>query len=96
MPAYLIVLRNEPLRDPDAMAEYKRHTSQMRPSMPIRPKVVYGSIHTLEGQAPDAVVITEFDSVAEAQAFYDSPAYQAAAPHRLRAADYTSFIVEGV
>jgi uncharacterized protein (DUF1330 family) len=38
----------------------------------------------------------EFPTVEEAQAWYNSPGYQAALPHRLKAADYRAYIVQGV
>ncbi len=96
MPAYLIVIRNEPVRDEAEMAEYQRQTRLIPPSVPIRPKVVYGALTPVEGTPPDAVVMVEFDTVSDAQAWYGSPGYQDAVAHRLNAADYTSFIVEGL
>ncbi|MET0241708.1 MAG: DUF1330 domain-containing protein [Sphingobium sp.] len=96
MPAYLIVIRTEPIRDDAAMAEYKSHTRQIAPTNGLTPLVVYGALQPLEGAAPDGVIMLRFDSVADAQAWYNSPAYQAALPHRLKAADHNAFIVEGL
>lgn len=96
MPAYLIVMRTEPLRDAEAMAEYQRRTREKRPPIPLKPLVVNGRFETLEGNAPDAVVMLEFDSMEQARAWYDSEEYQEALPHRLKSADYQAIIVEGL
>ena len=96
MPAYLIVIRNEPVRDAEALAEYQRKTRETAPPVALQPLVVYGAIKGLEGAAPDGVVMLRFESIADAQTWYDSPGYQAALPHRLKAADYRAFIVEGL
>lgn len=51
----------------------------------------------LEGRKPGGrIVVIEFPSLAAAQNFEASPAYQAVAPARHRAADTNAFIVEGV
>ena len=42
------------------------------------------------------VLPLEFPTVADAQAWYQSPAYQAALPHRKKAADYRVIIVQGM
>lgn len=96
MPAYLIVIRNDPVSDPAEMAEYQRKTRETSPSVNVKPLIVYGGIQGLEGAAPDAVVMLQFETVEDAQAWYNSPGYQAALPHRLNAGNYRSFIVEGL
>lgn len=96
MAAYLIVMRSEPIQNADAMAEYQRRTREIRPAVTLKPAVVYGAIHPLEGEAPDGMVMLEFASVADAKAWYEDPSYQAALPHRLKAADHRAFIVEGM
>ena len=50
---------------------------------------------TLEGPEVEGVVIAEFPSTEAARAWYDSPAYQAAANDRRRGAVYRGLIVEG-
>ncbi|MCW3849580.1 DUF1330 domain-containing protein [Sphingomonas sp. LB-2] len=56
-----------------------------------------GKLVTLEEKVPgDRVVVIEFPSLAQAQAFYASPAYQAIAPLRHAAAHGPAYIVEGV
>ena len=95
MPAYLIVLREEPLQDPAAMAEYQRMTRQIKTEIKPKPLVVYGAMEQLEGDKPDGVVMLEFPTVEDAKAWYNSPDYQAALPHRLRAAKHRAVIVDG-
>ena len=56
-----------------------------------------GRPKSLEGAPPPArVVVLQFDDLASAQSWYDSPAYSAIKTIRHRAADTRSFIVEGV
>lgn len=95
MAAYLIVLRQESLQDPDSYAEYQKRTRANPPKVRGRPLVANGAITPLEGDAPDAAVVFEFASVEDARAWYDSEEYREALPHRLQAARYQSFIVEG-
>jgi uncharacterized protein (DUF1330 family) len=96
MPAYLINYRETPIRDQDSFAEYQRRNRETDPTeFKITPLVVYGAVHALEGQAPDGVVMLQFPTVEDAKAWYNSPAYQAALPLRLNAAEYRTIIVEG-
>lgn len=99
MPAYMIFLREGPVRDPAEMAEYSRlnreHAQEFGNHYKLKPLVVYGALQAVEGAAPDGVIVLEFPSVADAKAWYNSPAYQKAVPHRLKAAEYQAFIVEG-
>lgn len=96
MPAYMIFIRDEPVRDPAEMAEYQRKNRATPNPFPMKPLVVYGTTEGVEGPAPDGVIVLEFPSTADAKAWYESPGYQAALPHRLNAADYRAFIVEGI
>ena len=95
MPAYLIVIRNEPVTDPEAYAEYQRRTRANQPPVQVTPLVAHGAVHPLEGDAPEAVVVLQFASVEDAHAWYASDAYQDALPHRLKAGEFQTFIVEG-
>ena len=96
MTAYMIFLREGPVRDAAELAEYQRLNRERGGPSSMEPLVVYGGIETLEGPAPDGVVLLRFPTVEDARAWYDSPGYQAALPHRLRAADYRAVIVEGL
>jgi uncharacterized protein (DUF1330 family) len=96
MPAYIVVQREGPLRDAEAMEQYHSKSRQSGAGHNITPRVIYGAIEALEGEAPDGVVILEFPTMEEARAWYNSPGYQEVVPFRLKAADWTTFIVEGV
>ncbi len=96
MPAYIITIRKEPIRDPEAMTEYQRRTREMKGSFTLIPRVIYGAIEGLEGAVPDGVVVLEFPSMEDARDWYNCDAYQAAVPYRQKAADYEVFIVEGL
>jgi uncharacterized protein (DUF1330 family) len=95
MPAYMIFMRETPLRE---LAEYKEYQRLGREN-PFKPKLtplaVYGAIEAVEGAAPEGVIVLQFPTVADAKEWYNSPGYQRALPHRLKAADWRSFIVEG-
>jgi uncharacterized protein (DUF1330 family) len=96
MTAYMIFLREEPVRDAAEMAEYQRMNRENKGDFKIKPLVVYGAIEAVEGKAPDGMIIVEFPTVADAKAWYNSPGYQAALPHRIKAAEYRAMIVEGL
>jgi uncharacterized protein (DUF1330 family) len=94
----MILIRDEPVHDPVEMAEYQRKNREKTDdrAYEMKPLVIYGDTIAVEGAAPDGVIMLEFPDVAEAQAWYNSPGYQAALPHRLKAANYRAFIVQGV
>lgn len=96
MPAYLIVTREGPITDEQAMAEYKQKTRAKQPDVKPKPLVVYGAMEALEGQAPEATIMLEFEDMEKAKAWYHSPEYQEALPYRLKAANFKAFIVEGL
>ena len=78
------------------MTEYHRLTRTNPPKTPLKPLAIYGATDTLEGEQPDGVVVLEFASRQDAQAWYNSPEYQAALPYRIKAAKHRAFIVDGV
>lgn len=96
MPAYLIALRREPVRDAEAMAEYQRRTRAISGDFSLVPRVIYGAVEELEGTAPDGVIVIEFPTMEEARAWYHNEDYQAAVPFRQQAADYDLFLVQGI
>jgi len=55
-----------------------------------------GKTQALEGDPPKRIVVIAFDSMKQAQAWDDSPAYDAIKPIRQSAAKSRLFIVEGV
>jgi uncharacterized protein (DUF1330 family) len=100
MPAYMIATRLGPVRDAAALAEYSRlnreNAALFQAQYSVKPLVVYGTLEAAEGPAPDGIVILQFPTMADAKAWYDSPGYQEALPHRQRAADYSVVFVEGL
>lgn len=96
MPAYIIVLRKGPVRDPEAMAEYQKRTREIKGDFKLVPRVIYGATEALEGTPPDGTIVLEFPSMDDAKAWYNNPQYQEAIPYRQKAADYDLFIVEGL
>ena len=96
MPAYLICLRESTVRDPAAMGTYQRMNREQPAQPRPTPLVVYGAVETLEGAAPDGVVVLQFPSLEDARAWYHSPEYQAALAYRMQAADHRVLIVQGV
>ena len=97
MPAYVIFVRDTPIRDEAEMAEYTRLAIQGMASgeHKVISRVGPGPIEAFEGEAPTGVVMLEFPTMEEARAWYNSPGYQAAVPHRQAATDYRVFLVEG-
>lgn len=96
MPAYMLFIRETPIRDANEMAIYSEKNRANPRDPNLTPMVIYGAIEALEGEAPDGVVMLKFPTVADAKAWYHSPAYQAAAVHRRNGADYRAMIVEGL
>ena len=100
MPAYLIVYRETPVTDPEAIAEYSRRNRENAPAsheqFGIVPRVIYGAAEGLEGATPDGVVMLEFPTVEAARGWYESEAYQQAIPFRQKAAQWRVVLVEGL
>jgi uncharacterized protein (DUF1330 family) len=95
MPAYVLFIRESAIRNQSEMDIYRNMNRDKPPDPKLTPLVIYGAIDALEGTAPDGVVILQFPTVEDAKAWYNSPAYQAAIPHRRKGADYRAFIVQG-
>jgi uncharacterized protein (DUF1330 family) len=96
MPVYMLFIRETPVHDQAAMDIYRNMNRDSPLDPNLKPRVVYGAIEGVEGTPPDGMVMLEFPSKEAAKAWYNSSAYQAAIPHRQKAADYRAFIVEGL
>ena len=100
MSAYIIVYRETPIRDETAIAEYSRrnhaNAATSQESTGIEPLAAYGAIESLEGIAPDGVVLLRFPTIEQARAWYGTPEYQDAIPFRKQAADWRVVLVEGM
>ena len=95
MTAYIVFIR-ESTQD---AAELERYSASVKPSFvghPVSFLAAYGKHETLEGAPVEGVVILSFPTMADAKAWYDSPAYQEAAQHRFKGATYRAVLVEGV
>ena len=55
-----------------------------------------GKTKSLEGDSPKGIIVIAFDSMEKAQAWYDSPAYNAIKPIRIDSTKSRVFIAEGV
>jgi uncharacterized protein (DUF1330 family) len=55
-----------------------------------------GKVQSLDGEAPQGIVVIALDKVEQARAWYESPAYQAIKAIRLSAVKGRMFVVEGV
>jgi uncharacterized protein (DUF1330 family) len=98
MAAFMILIRDEPVRDEAAIAQYQRMNRETANefSAKLTPLVVYGAVEAIEGDKPDGVIVLQFPTIEDAKAWYTSPAYQAALPYRKKAADYRAFLVQGL
>ena len=84
------------IKDPEG---FKQYTALSAPAVHaaggryivrgVRPEFLEGTTNA------DRIVIVEFDTVAQARAFYHSAAYQAARQKRLSAAEFRMTLVEG-
>ena len=95
MAAYGIFIR-EMTRDQSELDVYSPMAAASMAGHAMKVLAAYGRQEVLEGPQVEGVVIVEFPSLAEAKAWYDSPAYRAAREHRFRGADYRARFVEGV
>lgn len=91
-----IVFTREHTNDPAELKIYGEQASAAAEGHALTPLALYGKHDVLEGPPIEGAVILSFPTAAQARAWYDSPAYQAARQHRLKGAQYRVFIVEGV
>ena len=96
MVAYAIFIRQDKIRDQAEYDTYAALGAAAGEGHTAKPLVMYGPHEVLEGADIDGVVMVEFPTVEAAKAFYYGPGYQKALPHRLKAADYQVFIVQGM
>ncbi|QIS06959.1 DUF1330 domain-containing protein [Nocardia brasiliensis] len=95
MPAYAIAHLRNPAPHTD-IAEYIERLPETLAPHGGRYLVHMKEHEVKEGSWPGAVVILGFPGLAEARAWWDSPAYQEIAPLRSRHIDGDIIIVEGV
>lgn len=95
MSAYVVVEID--VLDPQLYEEYRRQAPPTIAAHGGRYVVRGGATDLLEGDAPPKrVVVLEFDSLASARRWWESPEYQALADIRRRAARTRMFAVEAL
>jgi len=94
MTAYVVYIR-ERTTDAEALARYREAAPRAREGHPLTPIAYYGPHEVLEGEPVDGVAILSFPTMAAARAWYSSPEYQAALPHRLQGSTGTMLLVAG-
>jgi len=83
--------------DPEAYKQYAATVQPIAAKFGGKYLVRGGQTVAVEGEPPAArIVVIEFDSLAAARSFEDSPDYQAIAPLRHKVARSRVFLVEGV
>jgi uncharacterized protein (DUF1330 family) len=95
MAAYIVAhLR---VTDSEAFEAYRARVPDVIRRYSGRYLIRGGRVQPLEGDWPvERLVVLEFDSVAAARAFYDSPEYAELIPLRQAGSEGTLAIVEGV
>lgn len=95
MTAYLIA--DIDTHDPDLAAEYRRQVKPLIERLGGTYLVRGGDAQVMEGTwQPNRLVVIAFPSMAQAQAFYDSPDYAPVKDLRLRSSNGNLVIVEGM
>ena len=92
-PAYVIA--EVEITDPAVFGEYAAKAGPTLAAYNAR-MIVRGKPQAKEGTQPvGVIVVVEFDSLADAEHWYSSPAYAEIIPLRQRSANTRLFIVEG-
>ncbi|MGW2092882.1 DUF1330 domain-containing protein [Promicromonospora sukumoe] len=94
MSAYVVFFK-ESTHDQSEVDAYLENVEKSFEGHDAKILAAYGEQQALEGPAPEGVVVIEFPTTAAARAWYESPAYQAAAEHRFKGAIFRVVIVEG-
>ena len=92
-----IIITEHEVRDSQGYAPYAAGVPATLEALGGRLLVNGGEVTTLEGDRPKGrMTVITFDTVEKAQAWYQSPAYQAIKSVRLKAANSRVYLVEGV
>jgi uncharacterized protein (DUF1330 family) len=95
MSVYFVMIREKTI-DPVTLAEYGPRASLAAQGHPLKALAVYGALEQLEGAAIEGAVIIEFPDMVAGRAWYDSPAYHAAAKYRHLGSQSKAFFIEGL
>ncbi|HCI5642095.1 TPA: DUF1330 domain-containing protein [Klebsiella quasipneumoniae subsp. similipneumoniae] len=94
-PVYMIAELT--LKNPEVIGPYREQVEATMKSYGGRFLVRGGKIVNIEGTASKGhIVISRFDSLAKAEAWYHSPAYQKILPYRHKAGETRLYFVEGL
>lgn len=97
MPKGYVIANYRTIHDQDGMADYSTAAPPVLREHGGRVIVAQTNPNELEGGAGSAmVVLIEFDSVAAAHAWYESPGYEAARKFRQASSDCDITIVSGL
>ncbi|MGE8546266.1 DUF1330 domain-containing protein [Alcaligenes sp. WGS1538] len=94
MSAFLIA--NVEVTNPEQYKQYQEFSTIAMQTHNVKVRVRGGKTLALEGNAPLRTVVMEFDTLEQAQAFYDSQEYRRARQARDGAANMTMYVVEGL
>ena len=83
------------VNDPEGIKPYSQQVEATFAPFTGRYVVRGGQSASLEGDQPKRIVVIDFDSMTQAQAWYDSAAYRAIRPIRLQSAKSRVYVVEG-
>src|SRR6202043_52513 len=94
MAAYIVFTRLR-TRNPAELALYAKEAPVFLAGHAINWLARFGSpCEPLEVPQAEGAAILEFGTLAEAKAWYESPAYQEASQHRFRGGDYCAILIE--
>jgi uncharacterized protein (DUF1330 family) len=94
MAAYIVFTRLH-TRNVEELGRYAKLAPSFLAGHNIKWLAPFGSpLEVVEGAAAEGIAILEFTSLAEAKAWYASPAYQEASKFRHQGADYSAIIVD--
>jgi uncharacterized protein (DUF1330 family) len=92
MPA-LIIFTRESTHNQNELNIYQSQVLETFEGHSIK-RIAAGEPQILEGPARERTVVLEFPTIAAAQQWYSSPAYQAIKEHRLRGATFSVILIE--
>jgi uncharacterized protein (DUF1330 family) len=95
MPAYVVITR-EKTRNQAQLDQYKELAPASFKDHPVVFRARHGRQEVLEGAASENILILEFPSYEEAQAWYQSQEYQEASKHRFQGGDYRIILTDGI
>ena len=95
MSAYIVFTRDKTTNQ-EELDVYDVKVKPTLGTFGMKPRAIYGKHKVLEGAEIEGMVIIEFPTFEEANAWYESPAYQEAREHRFKGAEYRCVIVQGI